>query len=69
MRTDWMPPPRGTGRAKEFFMTAMKRFKVNYQAGSNVSCIIIQAQTRWDARSTAKVSLPPGAKIISVVQM
>jgi hypothetical protein len=43
-----------------------KKYKVHYRAGSNVSYIIVQAQTRWDARSSAKIKLPPNAKIVSV---
>jgi hypothetical protein len=43
-----------------------KRYKVHYRAGSNVSYIIVTAQTRWDARSRAKIGLPSGAKIISI---
>jgi hypothetical protein len=46
-----------------------KSFRVYYRAGSNSSYIIVQAQTRWDARSRAKMMLPPGAKIISVDTM
>ena len=44
----------------------MKRYKVHYRAGSNIAYIIVTAQTRWDARSKAKIGLPPGAKILGV---
>jgi hypothetical protein len=47
----------------------MKRYRVNYRAGSNSSYCIVQAQTRMDARSKAKTMLPPGAKIVSVEEM
>ena len=47
----------------------MKKYKVHYRAGSNVAFIFVQAQTRWDARSKAKIGLPTGAIILGVDEM
>jgi hypothetical protein len=55
-------------RGRKKMAPTMKTFKVYYRAGSNSSYTVVKAQNRWDARSKAKIALPPGAKIVSVEQ-